>query len=284
MKNEIDKLREDIYKSEENQVIFQESLVDAKRSLGGLQTQFDKANENNLILEKTIEDKDYLISKYDIEKRQMETKIIDLGDEIDKLKQDIFNKEENQVKIQESLDDAKRSLGDLQTKYDKTIEEKDDLISKYDIEQRQMESKIKDLGDEIDKLKQDIFNKEENQVKIQETLDDAKRSFGDLQTHYDKTIKEKDDLISKYDIEQRQMETKITDLSGQVIVLENKIKEDEDDLEGSISDYMEKLNCEKEDKKLIKKLENQIKELNLKIQSKSILNLKGLLLTSLTYT
>ena len=147
-----------------------------------------------------------------------------------------------------------------------------------------MESKIKDLGDEIDKLKQDIFNKEENQVKIQETLDDAKRSFGDLQTHYDKTIKEKDDLISKYDIEQRQMETKITDLSGQVIVLENKIKEDEDDLEGSISDYMEKLNCEKEDKKLIKKLENQIKELNLKIQSKSILNLKGLLLTSLTYT
>ena len=87
MKNEIDKLREDIYKSEENQVIFQESLVDAKRSLGGLQTQFDKANENNLILEKTIEDKDYLISKYDIEKRQMETKIIDLGDEIDKLKQ-----------------------------------------------------------------------------------------------------------------------------------------------------------------------------------------------------
>ena len=44
MKNEIDKLRQDIYKSEENQVIFQESLVDAKRSLGGIQTQFDKAN------------------------------------------------------------------------------------------------------------------------------------------------------------------------------------------------------------------------------------------------
>ncbi len=284
MKNEIDKLRQDIYKSEENQVIFQESLVDAKRSLGGLQTQFDKANENNLMLEKTIEDKDYLISKYDIEKRQMETKIIDLGDEIDKLKEDIFNKEENKVKIQESLDDAKRSLGDLQTKYDKTIEEKCDLISKYDIEQRQMGTKIIDFGDEIDKLKQDIFNKEENQVKIQESLDDAQRSLGDLQTHYDKTIKEKDDLISKYDIEQRQMETKITDLSGQVIVLENKIKEDEDDLEGSISDYMEKLNCEKEDKKLIKKLENQIKELNLKIQSKSTLNLKGLLLTSLTYT
>ena len=214
----------------------------------------------------------------------METKIIDLGDEIDKLKQDIFNKEENQVKIQETLDDAKRSFGDLQTHYDKTIKEKDDLISKYDIEQRQMETKIKDLEDVIDTFKQRISKNEENQIKIQETLDDAKRSLGDLQTYYDKTIKEKDDLISKYDIEQRQMETKITDLSGQVIVLENKIKEDEDDLEGSISDYMEKLNCEKEDKKLIKKLENQIKELNLKIQSKSILNLKGLLLTSLTYT